>query len=104
MHVSETAATPNGEPNGSTMPLGTMVGAALTFFLFVFLVWVMWYFVSQRYRPYDEVADKTKERTALQDAQRTRLSSYGKDDKGYHMPIDRAMKLIAEESKTEAPK
>src|SRR5262249_27767481 len=104
MNMSEPAVTPNGEPNGTTMPVGTMIGVALTFLLFVFLVWVMWYFVSQRYRPYDEVADKTKERLALQEAQRTRLSSYGKDDKGYHIPIDRAMKLIADESKTEAPK
>jgi hypothetical protein len=94
-----TAPTPEG-PDRGQLPVVTMIGAALSFFLFALLCWLMWYFVSQRYRPYDEVADKTKQRLELQEADRATLTAGpSKGERFYRIPIDKAMQLVIDESK-----
>lgn len=98
--MAEPAAAPEEGPDRGQMPVVTMVGAALSFFLFALLCWLMWYFVNQRYKPYDEGADRTKQRLELQEADRATLTAApSKGERLYRIPIDKAMQLVTDESK-----
>ncbi len=90
-------------PHRGHLPVVTMVGALLAFFLFVLLVWVMWYFVNQKYTPHDDSVERIKQRTETQSADQNTLSTFGKTDTGkYRIPINRAMQLIIDESEAKA--
>jgi hypothetical protein len=100
--MSEPATKSNDGPDRRGLPIVTMLGAALSFFLFVVLVGVMFYINKQFYAPRDDIAERAKLLKELRDGDQTTLTSYGKTDKGYRVPIDRAILLVIDESKKQA--
>jgi hypothetical protein len=92
-------------PDRGRLPVVTMLGAALSFFLFVVLVGLMYYIAKPA--PNDDIAERTRQLKELRDSDQATLNSYGKTDKGYRVPIDRAIELLIKESakqQKEAPK
>jgi hypothetical protein len=102
--MSETPTPALPEPDRRAMPVVTMIGAVLVFFLFVLLVVIMFGITKRFYTPVDESADRQKQMKELREADRAILTSYGKSDKGYRVPIDRAMQLVIDESKADGKK
>ena len=99
--MAEPTPPPAEGPDRGQLPVVTMVGGLLSFFVFALLCWVMWYFVNQRYKPYDETADRTGQRLELEKADRAVLTSSPAkvNDRFYRVPIDKAMQLVVDESK-----
>src|SRR5260370_40032429 len=100
--MSDPTTTPNEGPDRGRLPVVTMVGAALGFFLFAGLVWVMFLLNKQFYKPHDENVERQKQLKELRDADQATLTSYGKTETPgrCRIPIDRAMeKLRAERNK-----
>jgi len=95
-----TEPTPNSHegPDRGRLPVVTMLGAALSFFLFVVLVGLMFYVARQFFTPSNDIAERAGQLKELRDSDQATLNSYGKTDKGYRVPIDRAIELLIKES------
>src|SRR4051794_28220553 len=97
--MSDPTTTLHEGPDRGRLPIITMIGAGLSFFLFAGLVWVMFYLNKQFYKPQDVNHERQKQLKELKDAEQATLNSHDKTEVPgrFRIPISKAMhKLIAE--------
>lgn len=97
--MSDPTTTPHEGPDRGRLPIVTMIGAGLSFFLFAALVWMMFYLNKQFYKPQDVNVERQKQLKELKDAEQSTLTSYDRTEVPgrFRIPINKAMqKVIAE--------
>jgi hypothetical protein len=81
------------------LPIATMIGAGLSFFLFAGLVGIMFWLNRQFYKPQDENAERQKQLQELKATDLATLTTYGKTETPdrFRIPIDRAIETLIRE-------
>jgi hypothetical protein len=97
--MSEPATNPNQGAEHGHLPIATMIGAGLSFFLFAGLVGIMFWLNRQFYKPQDENVERQKQLRELKETDLATLTTYGKTDTPdrFRIPIDRAIETFIRE-------